>query len=637
MGKVLTFLGASLCLAWAVPAMAQTPPDAFKDVDRSHWAYDAVESLRSKGILLGYPDGYFRGKRTLTRYEFAVALDRALKQVVGQPGPQGPQGPAGPQGPQGEPGPAGPPGVTPEEIATLQRLANEFKDELASLGNNMNAINSRLDKLAHDVADIQSQISKMPKISGAAFVGVRSDSGNTNAVDRDGRTVLSGASRQAVVHSFRLGVDANIAGGATLSAALTFDNYKNYLGGSVSNVFPLAGSSVPSDTRLDLLEIRTPFAGIGRDSSLTIGRFAQRVSRLTLWKPDVDSYFNVPWENDGYYRMDGARLNTRFGSVGLELFGAQTSSVQGVNGGTFNQPIAGATMPWVFSMLSESGSGPSKPIGQPFQGQGMVNQLVGAVVGLPIRFLDGGHINFTAMQAQASGVGYNNVAILGSDFNLKLAERWSLTGEYGRTTLIPHGSRFTGVNDKENNAFDANLGYHSGNLGVMAGYRYVDPQFYAPGYWGKVGNWFNPTNVQGPTFRAHYNFSPSLGLKVGGDFLTAAHDRSGMGGLGYNDDINRVLVGLRWDVAKNFQTTVDWEGVYWHLKGPHGGNIDMTLPDVYPTEHYITIGTGYNLTASTMLKLMYQIGDFNGHGVISDGPNARQSYNVFATQVAVKF
>ena len=92
MGKFLTFLGASLCLSLAATAMAQTPPEAFKDVDRSHWAYDAVESLRQKGIVVGYPDGYFRGKRTLTRYEFAVALDRALKNIQLTPGPKGDTG-----------------------------------------------------------------------------------------------------------------------------------------------------------------------------------------------------------------------------------------------------------------------------------------------------------------------------------------------------------------------------------------------------------------------------------------------------------------------------------------------------------------------------------------------------------------
>ena len=50
----------------------------FPDVPENHWAYAMVQDLAYKGIVVGYPDGNFSGDRTLTRYEFAVALDRAI-------------------------------------------------------------------------------------------------------------------------------------------------------------------------------------------------------------------------------------------------------------------------------------------------------------------------------------------------------------------------------------------------------------------------------------------------------------------------------------------------------------------------------------------------------------------------------
>ena len=50
----------------------------FPDVPENHWAYVMVQDLAYKGIVVGYPDGNFSGDRTLTRYEFAVALDRAI-------------------------------------------------------------------------------------------------------------------------------------------------------------------------------------------------------------------------------------------------------------------------------------------------------------------------------------------------------------------------------------------------------------------------------------------------------------------------------------------------------------------------------------------------------------------------------
>ena len=50
----------------------------FPDVPENHWAYSMVQDLAYKGIVVGYPDSTFSGDRTLTRYEFAVALDRAI-------------------------------------------------------------------------------------------------------------------------------------------------------------------------------------------------------------------------------------------------------------------------------------------------------------------------------------------------------------------------------------------------------------------------------------------------------------------------------------------------------------------------------------------------------------------------------
>ena len=50
----------------------------FPDIPENHWAYVMVQDLAYKGIVVGYPDNNFSGDRTLTRYEFAVALDRAI-------------------------------------------------------------------------------------------------------------------------------------------------------------------------------------------------------------------------------------------------------------------------------------------------------------------------------------------------------------------------------------------------------------------------------------------------------------------------------------------------------------------------------------------------------------------------------
>lgn len=141
MRRVALFVGAVVLLAVALgPALAQQP---FADVPQDHWAYNAVNTLAEKGLLEGYPDGAFKGKNALTRYEFAQAVARMLDRVEQMAGTPGPPGPAGP------PGPPGPGGLTPEQQALLDRLANEFAPELA-------ALRSDLDKLTERVEDLEA-------------------------------------------------------------------------------------------------------------------------------------------------------------------------------------------------------------------------------------------------------------------------------------------------------------------------------------------------------------------------------------------------------------------------------------------------------------------------------------------------
>jgi hypothetical protein len=62
--SILAALGA------AAPSDAAPPPGAgaadrpFADVPRDHWAYEAVEELRKRGILRGYPPATARPPRT---------------------------------------------------------------------------------------------------------------------------------------------------------------------------------------------------------------------------------------------------------------------------------------------------------------------------------------------------------------------------------------------------------------------------------------------------------------------------------------------------------------------------------------------------------------------------------------------
>ncbi len=50
--------------------------EMFPDVPKDHWAYLYVKNLYSKGIVIGYPDGTFKGEQPATRYEMAAVIAR---------------------------------------------------------------------------------------------------------------------------------------------------------------------------------------------------------------------------------------------------------------------------------------------------------------------------------------------------------------------------------------------------------------------------------------------------------------------------------------------------------------------------------------------------------------------------------
>ena len=53
----------------------------FPDVPANHWAYEAVNDMAKRGLVIGYEDDQFKGDRTMTRYEFAMIVERAIQKA----------------------------------------------------------------------------------------------------------------------------------------------------------------------------------------------------------------------------------------------------------------------------------------------------------------------------------------------------------------------------------------------------------------------------------------------------------------------------------------------------------------------------------------------------------------------------
>ena len=73
---LVSAITAALVVGAASTTFAANNP--FSDVPADSWAYDAVSTLAADGVIDGYPDGTYQGQNTMTRYEMAQIVARAM-------------------------------------------------------------------------------------------------------------------------------------------------------------------------------------------------------------------------------------------------------------------------------------------------------------------------------------------------------------------------------------------------------------------------------------------------------------------------------------------------------------------------------------------------------------------------------
>lgn len=110
-------LKAAAAVVFTCAAFHVQAANPFTDVDTNSWAYQAVSKLSAENVVEGYPDGTFRGEKNISRYEVAQIIARLVARKDS---------------------------LTADQQATVDKLAQSYRDDLANLGVRVTELERRL-------------------------------------------------------------------------------------------------------------------------------------------------------------------------------------------------------------------------------------------------------------------------------------------------------------------------------------------------------------------------------------------------------------------------------------------------------------------------------------------------------------
>jgi Carbohydrate-selective porin, OprB family/S-layer homology domain len=256
-----------------------TSVSQLSDVRPTDWAFQALQSLVERyGCIAGYPDRTYRGNRAMTRYEFAAGLnacmDRVNELIAAATADM----------------------AAKEDLATLQKLQEEFAAELATL-------RGRVDGVEAKVATLEKQqFSTTTKLNGEAIFSLGAAYGGAPG-GQDANWTFNDRVRLNLVTSFT-GKDTLITG--LQAANFGASNYATSLGladpvlGSSSNVRLGYEAQFPS-TDPTTLTPRNANNGVELYKLLYIFPVASKLSAFVGTQAEVSDAFPaiLPFAGEG--------------------------------------------------------------------------------------------------------------------------------------------------------------------------------------------------------------------------------------------------------------------------------------------------------------------------------------------------
>jgi hypothetical protein len=492
-------LMASLAVCSTLIAGAAFAQDgSFKDVPNDHWSYAAIEKLASLNpkVFIGDPDGMFRGKRNLTRYEMAVIIARLLENLDANYAKKD----------HGH-GDSGNPrnqvdtsnfatkdalrGLASKgDVDTLRKLTGEFQTELNTLGVDVDNIKKRLDGLDGRVKKLEDVISKLPKVSGDFSVYARAN-GRTSGVnggavntllDRDGfgvtganKTMLNDA---RALHDLNLDLGFTPDEKTSLNVRINHGNYLSYVYGANRG----SGANLAQQTTIWSAVLGTsanlPILG---ETKLSVGRVPTQFTPYTFKLVDPDTYLANANTDSGNIPVDGVVADANIGKIGIK---AVIAKIDPIN--------FGSMIPGKAFTVGATGVGSFVgPVGLPFNGNhpgaAPIEQVAGAHITLPS--IIGVNVAATGLAFGTQGLGTQGY-VYGVTADRKFIG-FNVMGTYNRSENDVPGSR------ANNTATDVTASRSFGKLDLTGGFRDIDRNFNAPGAWERLGTYQNPTDIEG--------------------------------------------------------------------------------------------------------------------------------------------
>ena len=163
---------ALLCLLVSLAAAATVAADALDEVEAGHWAYASIDALMQRGLVHGYEAGPYTGPVPMTRAEMAGIVARAVRGVgeaMQERGRRLELLAATQEEQMAEPQPSvesclePPPAITHEDLARIEKLLAEFRNELVTMGANVESIAAEVAELRFALAETRQHVDRVSR------------------------------------------------------------------------------------------------------------------------------------------------------------------------------------------------------------------------------------------------------------------------------------------------------------------------------------------------------------------------------------------------------------------------------------------------------------------------------------------